>query len=100
MSSQKRRHWTAEEELQIQAFRKSLSKKEGAEGRKIGSTVSGACPRACGGMPAIRDRHWAVLRLGEACPTGSSGSSSEREAWKEEDKKWCYRQRWRDFGQW
>jgi hypothetical protein len=37
-------------------------------------------------MPAIRDRHWSVLRMGEACPTGSPGSSSEREAWKEEDK--------------
>jgi transposase-like protein len=45
MSSQKRRHWTAEEKLQIQAFRKSLSKKEGAEARKTDSTVSEVCRR-------------------------------------------------------
>jgi len=31
MNSQKRRHWKAEEKLQIQAFGKSLSKKEGEE---------------------------------------------------------------------
>jgi putative transposase len=37
-------------------------------------------------MPAIRDRHRSVLCMGEACPTGIPGSSSEREAWKEEDK--------------
>jgi transposase-like protein len=45
MNSQKRRHWKAEEKLQIQAFRKSLSKKEGAEARGTDSTVSEVCRR-------------------------------------------------------
>ncbi len=43
MNSQKRRHWKAEEKLQIQAFGKSLSKKEGEEARKTDSTVSEVC---------------------------------------------------------
>jgi len=45
MNSQKRRHWKAEEKLQIQAFGKSLSKKEGEEARRTDSTVSEVCRR-------------------------------------------------------
>ena len=45
MSSRKRRHWKAEEKLQIQAFGKILSKKEGEEARGADSTVSEVCRR-------------------------------------------------------
>jgi putative transposase len=72
MNSQKRRHWKAEEKLQMIE-----------EARKTDSTVSGACPRVCGGMPAIRDRHWAVLYAGETRPSRSVSSVAEREAWTE-----------------
>ncbi len=50
MSIQKRRHWKAEEKLQMIE-----------EARKTDNTVSGACPRVCGGMPAIRNRDRSVL---------------------------------------
>ena len=69
MSSQKRRHWKAEEKLQMLE-----------EARKTDSTVSEACPRVRGGMPAIRDRDRSVLYVGETCPSGSPGGIREWEA--------------------
>ncbi len=68
MSSQKRRHWKAEEKLRIIE-----------EARGPDSTISEACPRVRGGMPATWDRHRAVLCMGETCPSRSISSVTERE---------------------
>ncbi len=73
MSSQKRRYWKAEEKLQMLE-----------EARKTDSTVSGACPRVCGGMPATWGKHRSVLCVGETCPSRSADSITEREERSEE----------------
>jgi len=72
MNSQKRRHWKAEEKLQIQAFGKILSKK-----RRRGSSKDRQHSKRS--MPAIRDRHSSVLCVGETCPSRSVGGFTERE---------------------